>query len=303
MVSRNAPGFFGRQACWRFCLIAAFACPLAACVNTGVDSEYAAVSLSALDGARFRWVQTRCVDGRLDLAPLGFERELFTEVRNNRVMMSFDTRIARDECEALLVWEARYDANRGLWEFLSPGRTSLPVGETCGVDETSVRAGMLGLSGDDLEVLTFRSPWCRGFDARAVYRRVQPRRLPDRDQIRRYYAHFNRRDPDALARLFADRGVLIEPFSKTPDGAMMRHTGREAIASWYARAFASTGWSGVRLRDLYLAGDDGTWVARWDYMDGVLAEPLEGRNLFLLAGGEIFMTEVQLVSAAKPAPP
>jgi len=259
-------------------------------------------SLSALDGARFRWVQTRCVDGPLDLAPLGFERELFTEVRNNRVMMTFDTRIPRDRCEALLAWEAQYDPGRGLWAFLSPGRVSLPVDAACGVDETSVEAGMLGLSGDELEVLTFRSPWCRGFDARARYRRVRPRPLAERDQIRRYYAQFNRRDADALARLFSADGVLVEPFSRTSDGTMKRHVGRDAITAWYAQAFASTAWSWLRLRDLHQAGENGeTWVAAWDYMDGALAEPIEGRNLFLLAGGEIFMTEVQLVSVARPA--
>lgn len=263
------------------------------------------LELSALDDARFAWLEASCVDGALPLAQLGFERELFTRVRGQRVQMVFDTRLLRDGCDALLVWDALPDPERSSdaqahWDFVGAARVVSPSGATCGVADLGKYGGSLTLVGDELEVVSFQSPWCRGFDARFRYRRVAPRPLTERDLLRRYVAFYNRRDLDALSELFSSSATLLEPFTRTTDGTIERHEGRDAVLSWHREAFASSSWSALRLKDIYTAGDDRTWVIDWDYMDSELATPVSGRNLFVLADGEIFLTEVQLTDVPKP---
>ncbi|HEY2733953.1 MAG TPA: nuclear transport factor 2 family protein, partial [Polyangiales bacterium] len=155
-------------------------------------------------------------------------------------------------------------------------------------------------NGDTLEELRFNSPWCRGFDARFVYRRVPTAPFTRDEIIRRYAAHWNRRDAHAVAGLFSENGLLIEPFTRSNDGAPVRHEGRTDIESWFARAFASTPWLALQLDRIEALNDRGEALAVWRYADARLAEPLAGRNLFLLAGGEIFTSELQLL--AEPAP-
>ena len=46
---------------------------------------------------------------------------------------------------------------------------------------------------------------------------------------------------------------------------------------------------------------NGQALASWVISIRPLAEPLTGRNLFVLAGGEIFATELQLVSEPVPS--
>jgi hypothetical protein len=260
--------------------------------------------LATLDRARFIWVSAQCVDGVLDLASSGFERTLNSEVRGATLRFTYDTKLARTDCVSTEVWALK-PLSAGQWSFQPEARVTLPPEVSCGAQSDKEGQGVLSLQGDTLEELRFSSPWCRGYDVRFVYRRVPSAVLTRDELIRRYTAHWNRRDPGAIAGLFAEHGLLIEPFSASADGSPVRHEGRKDIEGWLSRAFASTPWSAMQLGSVEELDSSGQALALWSYFDARLAEPLTGRNLFLLAGGEIFATELQLLSepvAKAPAP-
>ena len=119
--------------------------------------------------------------------------------------------------------------------------------------------------------------------------------------MRRYVAHWNRRDPRGVADLFASNGTLIEPFSLSSDGVPVRHEGRASIETWLKQAFTSVPWLAIQLREIETLDERGQMLALWRYFDPKLAEPLMGRNLFVLAGDEVFTTELQLLSEPVPA--
>jgi hypothetical protein len=257
--------------------------------------ELAPGGLAVLDRARFMWVSAQCVDGVLDLAKTGFERTLRTEVHGSSLRFTYDTRVVQPDCVSTEVWTLEPEV-AGQWQFSPGAQVSLPAGAPCGAAADSVGHGVIRVSGEILEELRFASPWCRGFDVRFVYRRVPNAVLTPDEIIRRYVAHWNRRDAQAVAGLFAEHGLLIEPFTRSVDGAPVRHEGRAALEGWLSAAFATTPWLAMQLRSIEPLAEAGQTLAVWHYRDPRLAEPLVGRNLFLLAGGEIFTTELQLLS-------
>jgi hypothetical protein len=270
--------------------------------------------LSALNGARFIWVSAQCVDGVLELAKTGFERTLTSEVQGTGLRFTYDTKVVQPDCVSTEIWSLQPEA-AGQWQFTPDAQVSLPPEISCGASADAVGHGVLRLTGDTLEELRFNSPWCRGLDARFVYRRVPSAALTRDEIVRRYAAQWNRRDAHAVAALFAQHGLLIEPFTRSIDGAPVRHEGRAEIEGWLTHAFATTPWLALQLSRIETPSDsdeNGQVLAVWRYADARLAEPLVGRNLFLLAGGEIFSTELQLLGApvpraaanvVKPAPP
>jgi len=255
-------------------------------------------ALGVLADARWTWLSAQCVDGGLPLDALGFERTLRSELRGERVVLTYDTRLAEPACVSTEVWTLSPLAGSQWW-FRPEARVTLPPQAECGAREDSARQGVLRMTGDTLEVIHFGSAWCRGFDARFAYRRLEPEQLDAEQLVRRYLAHWNRRDPRAVAGLFAQEGQLVEPFTRSTDGAPVRHTGRANVEAWLADAFSTTPWLAIQLTGIELRSDSQA-IATWRYMDARLAEPLSGRNLFVLAGGEIFATELQLL--APPAP-
>ena len=256
----------------------------------------------AFDRAHFRWISAQCVDGVLELARQGFERTLTTEVDGHVLRLTYESRLAQPQCVSTEVWSARPEA-AGQWQFEPGADVHLPADAACGAPSSqSTGHGMLQLDGDTLEELRFNSPWCRGFDVRFVYRRIPAPPVAQAEIVRRYVAHWNRRDPKALAALFAQSGALVEPFSRSNDGLPVRHEGRAAIEAWLASAFRSVPWLALQLREVETLDERGQLLATWRYFDPKLAEPLAGRNLFVLAGEEIFATELQLVSEPVPAP-
>lgn len=256
----------------------------------------------AFDRAHFRWVSAQCVDGVLDLARQGFERTLSTELDGNMLRLTYDSRLAQPQCVSTEVWSARPEA-AGQWQFEPGADVHLPADAPCGAPSSqSTGHGMIQVNGENLEELRFNSPWCRGFDVRFVYRRIPAPPLTHAEVVRRYVAHWNRRDPRALSELFAPSGTLIEPFTRSPDGLPVRHEGRAEIAAWLTSAFHSVPWLALQLREVETLDERGQVLATWRYFDPKLAEPLAGRNLFVLAGEEIFASELQLVSEPVPAP-
>ncbi len=249
--------------------------------------------ISALANARWTWLSAQCVDGGLTLDPLGFERTLESEVRGNRLILTYDTLFADPACVSTEVWALQPVAG-GQWWFAPEARVTMPVRASCGAREEAPRQGVLRMSGDTLEEIHFGSEWCRGFDVRFSYRRTPPQALDAAQLVRRYIANWNRRDPRAVAALFAAEGVLVESLSRSPDGGAVRHQGRSNVEAWLADAFATTPWLAMQLTDIDVRSESQA-TATWRYMDARLAAPLEGRNLFVLAGGEIFATELQLL--------
>jgi len=260
----------------------------------------AQATLARIAGSRWTWVEAECNDGALDLARLGFEREFTLDVREGSLLLTFDTELVTAGCSATSVWLARPAGDAELWQLEPQAVVSEPPDGECGARERDATLGTLRMSSDVFEIVTHRSSWCRGFDARFVYRRAPARRLSPHDVVVRYVAHFNRGDARAIADLFVDSGALVEPFTRTDDGNYKRHEGRARVRVWYENAFSSAPWHALRLLALSPGAETGHVIAQWEYMDPHLSEPLTGRNLFVVAGGEIYETEIQLVSDPKP---
>lgn len=256
--------------------------------------------LSTLADARWIWLSAQCVDGGLALDPLGFERTLTSELRGDRIVLTYDTELAEPFCTSTEIWTLTPLAGGQFW-FKPEARVTLPAGVQCGAREDAPRQGVLRMTGEMLEEIHFGSAWCRGFDARFLYRRAASVQLGAEQLVRRYVAHWNRRDPRAVASLFAEDGQLLEPFTRSADGSLVRHQGRTNVEAWFADAFATTPWLAMQLTEIEPRGE-GQVIASWRYMDARLAEPVSGRNLYVLAGGEIFATEVQLLAPPAPRP-
>jgi ketosteroid isomerase-like protein len=256
-----------------------------------------AVSASALDGTRWGWLDVQCSDGALPLATHGFERELRIEVRGGALRLTEDSALAEAGCRRSELLRAEPEAGR--WGLVLQASLTTPADAPCGPRTPALQPAALGLSGDVLEVLQFGSAWCRGYDARFTYRRLAPEALAEDQLLARYYLLFNARDAASLTELFAERASLVEPFTRTDDGLLARHEGRDAIRTWFERAFAAAPRLAIRLTEMR-SDEPGQHVVSWEYMDDQLAEPLRGRNLFVIAAGEIFETQVQLLEAPRP---
>jgi uncharacterized protein (TIGR02246 family) len=237
----------------------------------------------------------------LDLARQGFERTLLLEQAGNGLRFTYETRLAQPQCESTEVWSIKPEKASGLWLFVSDSDVRLPPDAACGaaVPVESGR-GLVVVYGDTLEELRFGSPWCRGFDVRFIYQRIPAPAVNQHELVRRYVASWNRRDARAVSELFASNGTLIEPFSLSTDGLPVRHEGRAAIEAWLKQAFTSVPWLAIQLREIETLDERGQVLALWRYFDPKLAEPLMGRNLFVLAGDEVFTTELQLLSEPVP---
>ena len=282
----------------------ACACALFACGGSASPQALSALSESGwngIDGSRFTWVSAECNDGPLDLALEPEPREVELAVRDGALFMTLDTEVIADGCTSTSVWQVVPASDPDLWQLTPRAFVTLPPSAECGAKERTTQNGSLHLSDDLLEIVHHGSTWCRGFDARFVYRRAPARRLAPRELIARYVAGWNLRDPRVLAGLFVDGGSLIEPFTRTDDGNYARHEGRDALRAFFGKTFASVPWSAMRLLAIEPGTTEGHFTAEWEYMDPALSEPLRGRNLFVLAGGEIYEAELQLIGEPKAA--
>jgi hypothetical protein len=284
------------------CRHAALALCLAACGASGPGAGEGTSPLQLPERSHYRWVSAQCVDGSLDLARQGFERTLLLEQDGPGLRFTYETRLAQPACESTEVWSVKPEQTSGLYLFTSDADVRLPPDAPCGAPiPVESGRGLVVVYGETLEELRFNSPWCRGFDARFIYHRMTAPALNQHELVRRYVAHWNRRDARAIAELFASNGTLIEPFSLSNDGLPMRHEGRAAIESWLKQAFTTVPWLAIQLRGIETLDERGQVLSLWRYFDPKLAEPVMGRNLFVLAGDEVFTTELQLLSEPVPA--
>jgi hypothetical protein len=247
-----------------------------------------------LDRSCWSWYEAECIDRPLDLFERGFEQQLRVRVQNEGLLLVFDNGFMSEGCEQTVVMSAKPSLENDQWQIVEEARVALPADEACFGRPEQVRPGFVRASGDVFELIIYRSDWCKGFDVRFAYRSIPNSPLTDRRVIRHYAAHFNRRDPTSLAELFADTGALIDPRALAADGTFKRHEGRKEIERFFRRAFESTRWHALRIKAIEQSNEPGCYYARWDYMDSRLDRPFTGRNLFIVAEGEIYQTEFQI---------
>jgi hypothetical protein len=284
---------------------------------TGSSVAPRPVTSSAAQAERYTWVDAHCSDGEIDLASIGFERTVDVERRGvdeqHALLLTLNTALATEGCRSTSVWTARRQDELYVYAMEPEAWVELPgtphaagfaaaSGTTCGVEEREPVLGELHFAGDTLEIVTQRSPWCRGYDAHFIYRAMPALELEGDELVARYVAHFSRGDAAALAALFESHGALIESFTASRDGQPTRHAGRAAIRAYFERVFTSTRWHAARLIALSPGDDANVIIADLEYMDSELQEPLRVRSSFVLAGGEIFESDTQLVTDPKPAP-
>ncbi|MCG8555638.1 MAG: nuclear transport factor 2 family protein [Proteobacteria bacterium] len=257
---------------------------------------------SALDGSRWLLTGGECADGSPALEARDRLGELRVEARGGGALFVYDqesTGCARTAIDALQR-KGRRDDPAG-WVLEQQAEIVLPPGAHCGGEQAPLRFADLSLSQGALELHVLGAARCGGLDARLVYHKTGPALLGDEQLIRHYAAHFNRRDAGAIARLLATAASLREPVA-APDSALpRRHDGRAAVRRWHASAFASVPWLALRLLRVDRSAGDGRYLADWHYMDAALSEPLRGRSLFVVAGGEILEAELQFLSTPVPA--
>lgn len=274
-----------------------------ACASAGGPSRPLAFADAEFPQAtRYLWTAAECVDGPLELAQLGFSRELFVSRRaKGGWLLTFDSELERDGCSELMVWDAVPTvAGASELQFRGLPAVTLPAEVRCGVAEYGRPLGRMTLAGETLQLQVRDSNFCRGLDVRFRYRRVAPRELTAAEVIRRYVALYNRRAVPELLALFAEDATLVEPLSQATDGRATQHRGRAALRGWFEQAFASAEWSALRLLDLRPGEEPGVIVIDWEYMDPDLAQPLTGQTRFLVGAGQIHVADLQLRAVPVP---
>jgi hypothetical protein len=289
-----------------FALVLVFLSPLS-CGSSSVHapakktSDSSSGLLNVLDNTRWNWVEARCVDRPLDLISRGFEQELRVRVQNQKLILVFDNEFMSEGCEQTIVMFATPAREKNLWQIEEEARVALPVDDACFGKPEQLRPGVIKLSGDTLEIWIYQSNLCDGFDVQFAYRSVGNKQLSDEQLIRRYAAYFNQRDSVAIAGLFADTGSVIEPFAATAHGNPKRNEGRSEVEKYYRALFESASWSALKLISIEQEKAEGQLIASWEYMDSRLEKPFSGRNLFIMAGGEILRRNFRLrLTSPKP---
>lgn len=255
-----------------------------------------------LGGTRWRWSEAHCTEGPLDLAARGFQREARVDADQDGLLFLYDQRWG-DGCAETLAQRARPNANAS-GEFGMREEAHVDLPNECGVPAEDDRMGDVRMRGELLEIYVQRSVWCNGFEVRMVYEPLPAGAPLEPEQAIRHWAvHYNRKDVNRLAALFAETGSLVDPFTVTPTGQPFRYDGRAAVQQWYAERFAQVPWLALRLQSIQAGRQPNQLVATWSYMDPRIEQPLEGKNYFTLAAGEIFETRLELVSSLPGSEP
>src|SRR5262249_40929360 len=82
----------------------------------------------AAAGRRSPWLQAECTDSPLDLARLGFEREVELSVRDGVLLMTFDTEVIADGCPSTSVVQVLPGPDPQLWRLEPQAIVTLPAG-------------------------------------------------------------------------------------------------------------------------------------------------------------------------------
>jgi hypothetical protein len=255
-----------------------------------------------LDATEWQWIEAHCTEGPLDLASRGFSQRLRIREDDTSLLLVYDQQFANENCSQTVVQRVSPPAEPGELLMEEVTRVTVPSTEACGVRPELPRPGEVRRQGSLLEVLVQRSNWCGGFEVRMVYAPATPQLLVEDEIARHYAAEYTRGDFQAVARLFAETGSLLEPFTETATGDPYRHDGRTAVEAWYQAAFSETPWRAMRIVSMEPGAEPHTMVVEWEHMDPRLSEPLRGRTRFTVAAGEIFEARIELLSAPELAP-
>lgn len=247
-----------------------------------------------VDGTRWRWVEGHCTEGPLTaLTARGFEQELRVAADAEGLLLTYDQKYGDEECVNTVVQRARPATESQEFTMSEEIRIAQPASRECAGEMEPERPGEVRKNGEFLEVLVQRSRiWCNGLEVRMVYAPMPGAPLTNDQIVRRYAAHFNRRDSQSVAKLFAETGSLVEPFNVTHTGGASRHDGRSAVEGWYRETFAGVEWLALQLDAIEEAS--GNVVVNWSYIDPRLEEPFRGRNHFTIAAGEIYESRIEL---------
>lgn len=257
---------------------------------------------TGLGGTQWRWVEAHCTEGPLDLAARGFASTLRIAEDGGSLLLTYDQTFASEGCTQTIVQRVSPPETPGELRMEEITRIAVPSTPACFGRPEQPRPGEVRRTGQLLEVLVQRSNWCGGFEVRMVFAPQPSQLLTDEEIVRHYVAHYGRGDVDRIARLFAQTGSLLEPFTVTQTGDPYRHDGRDAVREWYQEALTGTPWRAMRVISMQPGQQPHTIVLEWEYMDPRLAQPLRGRNRFTIAAGEIFESEIELLDNPVLAP-
>lgn len=256
-----------------------------------------------IGGTRWRWVEAHCTEGPLDLSSKGFAQFLRVDADRQGLVLTYDHVFATENCTQTVVQRARPSRSPRQWTMVEQARVAQPWTEECLGSMEEERPGEVRRSGEFLEVLVQRSMvWCNGLEVRMVYAPAAEEPLTSDQLVRHYVAHFNRRDPERVAALFAESGSLVEPFNVNQTGGATRHEGRQAIQAWVEQVLGSpVEWLAMKVESVEPT-DNGA-VLTWSYMDPRLEEPMTGKTHFTAAAGEIYEARVELTGEPNVAEP
>lgn len=249
---------------------------------------------TGVDGTSWRFVEARCTEGPLDLAPRGYGSVLRIEGDESQLLLTYDSTFTAEGCVQTIVQRVTPPAEPGELQMEETARVAVPSTSACFGQPEPPRPGEVNRVGELLEVRVQRSRWCGGFEVTMTYAPARPSLLENDEVVRHYFADYTRGDAGRLSRLFAETGTLSEPFTVTPSGDPFRHEGRGNVETWFSEAFANTEWRAMRVTAVEPGATPQEVTARWEYMDSRLAEPLAGANVFTIAAGEIFESEIRL---------
>lgn len=262
-------------------------------------------------GTQWHWLRAQCTEGPLDLAQKGFQQVLRVRPAADGFVLVYDqtfngtpTASAAEPppataCKQTIMQHVIVGAGRE-WQVREEARVTVPATPECEGTPEDSHPGEVRRRGSDLEVLVQRASACGGFELQMVYAPAAVTPLSEEELVRHYVAYINRKDVTGVVDLFSDVGSLVESFSITEDGNPLRHDGHEGVANWFAQAFGSVPWVAMKLTSVEPdAANAGHWKARWQYMDPRLENPIEGQNLFTMAAGEIYETQISVDAPAQ----
>ncbi len=255
-----------------------------------------------LDATEWQWIEAHCTEGPLDLASRGFSQRLRIREDETTLLLVYDQQFSTENCSQTVVQRVSPPAEPGELLVEEVTRVTVPSTGACVGQPELPRPGEVRRQGNLLEVLVQRSNWCGGFEVRMVYAQAPPQLLEEDEIARHYAAEYTRGDFRAMARLFAESGSLLEPFTETDTGDPYRHDGRAAVEAWYQAAFSETPWRALRIVSMEPGAEPHTMILEWEHMDPRLSEPLRGRTRLTVAAGEIFEAQIELLSAPELAP-
>lgn len=261
-----------------------------------------------LDGTQWRWTQASCTEGPLDLAARGFSANLRIAQEGEALLLTYDQVFANESCVQTILQQVSPPPSPGELRMEEVARVAVPHTPECFGQPEPPRPGEVRRNGRVLEVLVQRSRWCNGFEVTMTFEPALPTMLTNEDIARRYVAHYTRGDAVRVTELFSTVGTLLESFTTTTTGDPYRHEGRDAVYTYFHESFAGAPWRAMRVVGFEPGATEQQTVMRWEYMDPRLAQPVQGRNVFTVAAGEIFEAQIVLdaapvlVGAATPAP-